>query len=335
MPKVSVSLLNLVCITASAKGVERHKLLEQIEVDEKILENPDNYISCIELGKAMQVATELTGDPNFCLENGQNFEPGNLNVVGYLIANAPTLRRAYEMKLRYKQLIGEGVYWKVEETQEHLIINFDLVKELDAYKRYTTESCLASLVSFKRRLLGKQVNPLAVYLNYPRPEGVIGYESFFKCDVHFNAEKSKVVYPASLLDEKIVHSNAELFSMFQNYADDFLDRFTRKNSISRKVSKLLLEFIPQNRASLENVAEKFAVSARTLQRRLKNEGQTFNEILGNVRRELASRHLQNTELSIAEISYLLGFSEPSIFHRTFKKWTGSTPRDYRREMIAA
>jgi len=335
MPNVSVSLLKLVCATASKKGIEIQTLLDRIDLKEEILHNPENYIPCSLLGKAMHEATLLTNDPNFSLDNGQNFEPGDLSVVGYLIANAPTLRRAYEMKLRYKRLIGEGIFWTIEEDNQFLNIYLDTHPELEEYKRYSLDSCMATLVAFKRRLLGKQVNPIAVHFEHAKPGNTSGYDKFFNCRIFFNAERTKIIYPVSVLDEKILHSNPGLFEMFKNYADDFLDNISEEKSISRKVMRLLMDYVPQNRATLENVADNLAIGGRTLQRKLKDEGQTFNEILKDVRKELASRHLQNSQLSISEISYLLGFSEPSIFHRSFKKWTGVTPKDYRRGILAA
>ena len=98
---------------------------------------------------------------------------------------------------------------------------------------------------------------------------------------------------------------------------------------------MLFELIPQNAATLENVASKLAIGGRTLQRLLKAESTSFNSILRNVRSELAKQQLQDTDLPISEIAYMLGFAEPSIFHRSFKKWTGKTPRIFRLESALA
>jgi AraC-like DNA-binding protein len=81
--------------------------------------------------------------------------------------------------------------------------------------------------------------------------------------------------------------------------------------------------------SLERVAEHLGLSARTLQRKLQDLGTTHNELVDQIRHELATRYLAEKEMAICEVAYLLGFSEPSSFHRAFKRWTGTTPKDYR------
>jgi AraC-like DNA-binding protein len=82
-------------------------------------------------------------------------------------------------------------------------------------------------------------------------------------------------------------------------------------------------------ADLATLARRFGSSPRTLQRRLGEEGTSFQEVLDQVRSEAAERYLADSSLSCAEVGYLLGFSEPAAFHRAFKRWRGVTPKEYR------
>ena len=132
-----------------------------------------------------------------------------------------------------------------------------------------------------------------------------------------------------------MHANPDLFAIFKKYAEEYLKDINKEKTWTLKVTRILFDLIPKNEATLEIVAQKLNIGNRTLQRQLKIENNTFNNILQDVRSKLAKQHLQNTSVSIAEIAYLLGFSEPSIFHRSFKKWTGKTPRLFRMESVPA
>lgn len=332
MARVSVSLLNLVCLSASKRGIDRKLLLAEVGISENLLKDSDNYVSCELLGQITKLATELTGDPNFPLESGQNFQPSNLNILGYIISNSPDLRSAYEQGARFDRIVGDGVKFSYEITEDYVYNYLDVIDpDLEPYEKYTSESCLSQMITLKRQIVGKNINPVAVYFKHARREGADAYERVFKCKVYFNSERYAMVYPVAVLNEKIVHSNPDLFNMFQKYAEEIVNKINKENTYTRKVSKILFGLIPQNAATLENVADQLAIGGRTLQRQLKAEGSSFNSILRNVRSELAKQQLQDTNIPISEISYMLGFAEPSIFHRSFKKWTGKTPRIFRLE----
>ena len=336
MAKVSVSLLNLVCLSASKKGIDRALLLKEVDIPEEVLKDSENYVSCELLGRITKIATEMTNDPNFPLENGLNFQPSNLNILGYLVSNSPDLKSAYEQGARFDQIVGDGVKFSYEISDDFVYNYLDVVDpDLEPYAMYTSESCLSQMITLKRQMVGKNINPIAVYFKHERRKGVTAYERIFKCKIYFNAERNSIVYPASILKEKIVHANPDLFVMFKKYAEDFLSNINKEKNWTRKVTKILFDLIPKNDATLEMVAGNFHIGSRTLQRQLKAEGTSFNAILRDVRSELAKQHLQDKSITIAEISYLLGFSEPSIFHRSFKKWTGKTPRLFRMENVPA
>jgi AraC-like DNA-binding protein len=336
MARVSVSLLNLVCLTASKKGVDRAHLLSKVGISEEILKDSENYVSCELLGRITQIATELTKDPNFPLENGLNFQPSNLNILGYLVSNSPDLRSAYEQGARFDRIVGDGVKFSYEITDDFVYNYLDVLDpELEPFAKYTSESCLSQMVTLKRQMVGKNIDPVAVYFKHSRRQGADAYERIFRCKIYFNAERNSVVFPVSVLDEKIVHANPDLFVMFKKYAEEYLGNLNHEKDWTLKVTKILFDLIQKNSATLEQVAQKLYVGSRTLQRQLKAEGTSFNNVLKDVRSEIAKQHLQNTSISISEISYLLGFSEPSIFHRSFKKWTGKTPRLFRMESALA
>ena len=336
MSYVTVSLLNLTCLTASQKGLDRSALLKKVGIPEEILTNGENFVPCEWCCKLLIAATKLSKNPNFPLENGQNFQPNNFSVLGQLLSYASDLRTAYENCEQFNRLIGDGLTNSFEEKDGKVYHYMDIAApELEPYKHYLLESCLSQVITFMRQLVGKDLRPLEVHFQHEQRTELAAYERIFNCKIKFNAPRYALIFPASILKEKIITSNDKLFSLFYEYAENYLAEISNDEKVTRLVSKTILDLMPSNNATLSCVAQKLAIGTRTLQRLLKEEGQTFNNILNRVRRELAQRHLQSNRLSISEISYLLGFAEPSIFHRSFKKWTGMTPTNYRKENIAA
>ncbi|KAA3610450.1 MAG: AraC family transcriptional regulator [Calditrichaeota bacterium] len=335
MAQVTVSIVNLVLRTADQLGLDKNLLIKQLGIDNDVLQKSENYIPCSVHGKLLELVVQKTGLSHFPIECGRNFEPGNLNILGYLISNAPNMRAAYNFGARFDQIVGDGMKFSFEETEEYIINYVDVTApELEPYKRYCAEACTAQVATLKRQVIGKDINPVKVHFQHSEPKNLQPYLDFFKCDVMFDQERNCIFFPVSIMDEPISHANPDLFIMFQKYAEDTLENIGTRNLITQAVSKTLIELLPTNNATLEIVANRMAVGIRTLQRQLKLEGNTFNEVLKKVRKEMAERQLQNSTIPISEISYLLGFSEPSIFHRSFKKWTGQTPGDFRQRALA-
>jgi AraC-like DNA-binding protein len=123
-------------------------------------------------------------------------------------------------------------------------------------------------------------------------------------------------------------ANPNLLERFEQYAQDFLSQMERNDEHTRAVTKIILSKLDDERLSIEKVAKEMSVSVRTLQNRLEAEGVAFSDLLREIRQRLAKKYIREN-YSVEQIAYLLGFSEPSVFRKAFKKWEGITPREYR------
>jgi AraC-like DNA-binding protein len=123
-------------------------------------------------------------------------------------------------------------------------------------------------------------------------------------------------------------ANPGLLEYFEKYAQDFLAEMDRNNEHARAVTKIILSRLDDEALSIEKVAREMAVSVRTLQKHLEDEGVAFSDLLKDIRQRLAQKYLREN-YTVEQITYLLGFSEPSVFRKAFKKWSGVTPREYR------
>ena len=139
-----------------------------------------------------------------------------------------------------------------------------------------------------------------------------------------------MVLDADLLDMPILNANPNLFALFTQHADTLLAKL-HSASLTTRVKREIVTLLKGEEPALATVADRLAMGVRTLQLHLKEEGTTYQQLLDEVRQSLAVQHLREAYLSTNDIAYLLGFAEPSVFFRSFKKWTGKTPGTFRQQ----
>ncbi len=179
-----------------------------------------------------------------------------------------------------------------------------------------------------RSLTGEPISPLEVGFIYPLPESTAEYQRVFNCPVHFNQKDNWLSLDWRIVNTPVRMANPSLLEQFEQYARDFLAQMERKDATTRAVTRIILARLDDESLSIEKVAREMAVSVRTLQKRLDDEGVVFSDLLRDIRQRLAKKYLREN-YSVEQITYLLGFSEPSVFRKAFKKWAGVTPREYR------
>jgi AraC-like DNA-binding protein len=152
--------------------------------------------------------------------------------------------------------------------------------------------------------------------------------------VRFGQNDNSMTFDLSIANTPILLANPGLLEYFEKYAQDFLAEMDRKDEHTRVVTKIILAHLDDESLSINKVDKEMAVSVRTLQNRLDEEGVVFSDLLKDIRQRLAQKYLCEN-YSVEQITYLLGFSEPSVFHKTFKKWSGVTPREFRERSFSA
>jgi AraC-like DNA-binding protein len=167
-----------------------------------------------------------------------------------------------------------------------------------------------------------------VTFTYPTPESTAEYERVFKCPVLFEQKENSFTIDIGIISTPILYANPELKEHFEAYAQEFMAEIDRKNKHTRAVTKIILSQMDNEDLSIDKVASQMAVSTRTLQNLLKAEGIVFSDLRMEIREKLAKKYLRE-DYSVEDITYLLGYSEPSVFRKAFKKWSGVTPRQFR------
>ena len=325
---VSVSVLSQMFSYLTSLDVDIDAFLNSLGINPESVRSPDSYIPIETYLLIQDEAAEYVDDPYLGLHMGEFAEAGSWSILGYMMMNCKTLGEAFEKSARYHRIIGNLI-----EGNAHLRFNkvkVTLVTPPHAphMSRHCYESTISSTVRMMRTLTGKDINPLEVTFIYPEPDSRSEYERVFQCPVLFGQKDNSFTIDLNVIFTPVKYANPDMLQYFENYAQEFLASVERQNEYARTVTKIILSKLDDEALSIKKVAKEMSVSVRTLQNRLKDEGVVFSELLTDTRKKLAKKYLTE-DYSVEQITYLLGFSEPSVFRKAFKKWSGVTPRQYR------
>jgi AraC-like DNA-binding protein len=231
---------------------------------------------------------------------------------------------------RYSSINNEGIQITYRESDRKMSIVFKYMGIPRLNDRHQIEFFVVTLLRICRQLTGRHVSPVAIKLMHRRTQLPAGLKSLFGCKVIFGSDIDEVAYRQPFRDTPIVDADPYLNSLLVRYCEEALaDRRVGSGTWRLKVENAIAPLLPHGRAELAEVAQRLGISQRTLARRLASEGHSFGEILNGLRFDLAKRYLQEHDLQISKVAWLLGFQETSAFYHAFKRWTGKTPMQIR------
>ena len=200
--------------------------------------------------------------------------------------------------------------------------------------RQRFEFDLMTFLSFCRWVTNRDLRPLALELRFPPPADAQPYQDAFKCPLRFNASANALLFAHADIISPLPTAHPLLAEVHERLASEHLQRLDPAQTSSR-ARAAIVRCLPGGEPRRTQIAGALEMSERTLQRRLEAEGTTFQRLLDDTRRELAQQYLGQTDLSLADACYLLGFRDQSSFFRTSKRWFGTSPRHYRLRLIGA
>ncbi len=324
----SITKLTSLFEIAKEKEIPLQTLLDRVGLNASILDSPDHRLSLNQVQQLTQAAADLTKDNNFGLHQGERFM-GFSNIIGYVLMNCENLRQALDKLMLYQKICDEGTHIELEESGKNACLRVDIVDERLAADLHLTDYRLSGIYVNMKHLSGVSFDLSEVRFRHPAPNNSNEYQRIFKSPVLFGQSDNALVFPSHCLNLPIARSNRNLLVKFEQYAREILQGIVSKNVYSEKVQHCIASILRGQSPAIGEVARELAMSVRNLQLKLKAEDTTYRKILGEVRNSLAMKYLDDPDTPIAEIAYLLGYSEVSVFYRAFKKSSGFTPISYR------
>jgi len=310
-------------------------LLKEVGLVRSDLAHAEDRILYAAYVDLIERAATLLGDPEYGLKLGTSHGARDNGLVGFIALNSPTLGDALANIERYVGVTNEGIDAVFETGGQGATLRF---RETDASLRglrHNSERAVAQIVRAARELTRRKASPLCVEFMHARPDAGIGYETILDCPVRFRAEWDGVVFPGETLRLPVIGADSKLLRVLEAACRKIVGPVPRQYDVVRSVREHVVQRLAKGPVPLDDVARHLSMSGKTLERRLGDRGTSYRALVGSVRRDLAEHYLAYTDLRLQQIAYLLGYSEPAPLVRAFKRWTGSTPMQYRAGRHAA
>ncbi len=277
-------------------------------------------------------ATRLSGDEDFGLHMASwmiAHAEDRFDVMAFAMRSCATLGDQYARMGRYIRLLHKETQLTLEHAGEVARLVHG-VEDHHRALRQPSEAMLALMLLQGRRSIGEDFVPREVRFVHPAPARTAEHERVFRAPLRFGCSRDELVLDRALLDRPQVHAEPRLLTLLERQLEALLRDVGRGQSVTGPIRRCVADGLLEGEPTLATVARRLGLSARTLQRRLRDEGTSFADLIADVRHELALQHLRNPEVSIQEAAFLLGYSDVSTFHRAFKRRAGMTPATYRR-----
>jgi AraC-like DNA-binding protein len=329
--EVSTSLAKALVETSRRLGLsDIDTPLKDAGINQEDLNQPEARIPFVKHEKLWALLFEQTGDPDFGLKLGLGIRPASFSILGYIAINSARIGKAMDAFEKYQSLAGEGGTFRVSRIDGTSVTTYTPLNPQKSITAQRVYGMLASLVSLGQWLVGDRFTPTQASFTATQPENFELYEKQFGCPIAFNAPTNHLCFDQAVEELEIPHANHAILSLMLERANiEMADE--SKDTTKDRLSKAIRETLIGQEPDKEQLAKSMGISSRTLQRKLQKEESSYQEVLNQVRYQLAREYLLQTELTISDVAYLLGFTDPSPFHRLFKQWEGKTPGQYRDE----
>lgn len=273
-------------------------------------------------------------DEWFFWNNVLDAAPEAFGYYSHLALTAPTLGDAFESLSRnINKLVLQSVI-EIDDTGPMATISYSLLDEGTAPCRELSEAVTGFGILIARTALGADWCPKTVHFEHPRPATILPYRQGSESHYEFGAPAAAMTFDRSLLATPMPGANIYLQKAVENYIANVIAKRVGFSKIALDVRTEIAAHIDDGVPTIEDIAAYIRTSPRTLQRRLRDAGTTYSDVLDEFRLDLANRMLVDGDMSVSEIGYQLGYADPSSFDRAYRAWTGNTPVETRRKASA-
>lgn len=314
------------------RGIEPSRSLEGTGITEFELTDPEGRVSYRQRVRQLKNMVRLVPAGDW-LEWQSDVSISDYGLLGYAMMSSATLEKAVQIAVKYHKMAGAMFELSFIRDGEDAILRLDHLLAGGMVGQFLVEEVFSGITPLIGLLTGRCFSPRVIYFNHAKPSYADRYENVFSCPIEFNHKYSEYRFDAALLMQSLAEADANTARICEDSCRKFLDQMEIEVDIISRICHLLLS-TPGEFPKLDAIADKLSVGSRTLRRRLKSLGTSYQKILDDVKKELAIEYLQTTNLTVQEISDLLGYSEVTNFRRAFVKWVGMSPYQYRRDSEA-
>ncbi|MGC1820526.1 MAG: AraC family transcriptional regulator ligand-binding domain-containing protein [Pseudolabrys sp.] len=311
------------------EGVDVEVLLRQAHLTPREIKSKDIPLSVQNQIKFVDLVANATGDPLLGIRLAYSYDLREIGLLYYVIASAENLLGSLLRVARYSDVANEGVDLEVKKGDLLRVrLHYSgVARHSDVHQ---IEFWMASLVRICRKVIGSNLKPIEVRIVHNRKKQVSEMEKLLRCAVKTGADVDEIVFSREHAAYPVVTADPYLERLCVRLCEETLARLGKKTSpLKVRVENAIATLLPHGEMHFDAVAAKLGMSGRTLSRKLALEGHSFSGIVNDLRLALARRYLAESDMSISEIAWLLGYSEVANFTHAFHRWTGTNPRSER------
>jgi AraC-like DNA-binding protein len=320
-------LSRLAVARLESAGVPVAPLLKRVGLTQELIVKPDERLSVQSQIRLLDEAAVALKDDCLGFTLAREFDPREIGLLYYVMASSQTLGGALKRLARYSKVTNEALVFGYREGNR-LVISLGYSGVPRHSDRHQIEFCMFGLLRICRMLTGQKLVPQYFSISHHRSGVTSEMARFVGTKVEFGADSDEFALNLDARELPLIHSDPYLNDLLLKYCEAAHKRGDRSH-LRTRVENAISPLLPHGRVVVEDVARSLGMSARTLARKLSDEGLNFTEILQQLRRDLAVRYLDDRKLHVSKIAWLLGFHEVSAFTHAFKRWTGKTPSEIR------
>jgi AraC-like DNA-binding protein len=315
----------------AAGGGDPDAVLSSLGLTRQAISNPMGVIPSSDFARLLEAAALGTHDACFGLHFAERYQPKNIGPVTYVVLNSPTFAAGIENVARYLHAHNEAARVTFALEGDRAYVRHELADLSIEVPRQHNEYSLAVGLNTIRLMAGSRWAPMEVQFAHAAPADLSEHVRVFRAPVSFGCPTNAFVVEREFLDRPVPAADERLYPILRRYLDRVLKDMPREEGLLVAVRRAIGEAMRDGDPALAHVAKKLAASPRTLQRQLKDHGLEFKRLVDDTRHRFSLNYLRDRKHTLTEIAFLLGYSEVSAFNRAFKRWTGSTPSDYRKK----
>jgi AraC-like DNA-binding protein len=323
--------LAMIVDSLATEGVSPADALNGVNISKSELSSPATRISLNQVIECYRNAARLSRNPRFAYQTGLRFHVATYGIYGFAILSSMNFRNTMHFAVRYHQLTTPLAEISFKEESHWGVWTFVPIPHprVDAplYK-FLVELSFGIYVSLHRDVMGPSFIPQELHVTYPAPDDAQSYPEAFGCRVLFEQSENQLVFDAAWLDGVPKFGNEITYSAILNLCDELMEDLRHRIGLAGRVREHLLVNLMRP-TSFYAIAKHLHMTPRTLRRKLHEENASYRKLVDELRTHMAIKYLRDTDLTMEDIAYALGFSDAANFRHAFRRWTKSAPVEIR------
>jgi AraC-like DNA-binding protein len=312
-------------------GFDAAAVLADCDFDIRLFDDPDTVIPYSVRTRLLQQCAEKTGCRHFGHLTARHTGPSAYGIAGFLMQQSPDVATALRSFVRYSHLHVSGAVVYLDEGPETSFLGYSILGSTYQESEQLADGAITAAFNIMRGLCGANWQPTQVCFAHRKPSNLRPFKQYFNAPLVHNAERNGLEFASSWLPIALKSADPDLRLLLQRQIDQLENRYS--DNFAEQVRRVLRSAVLMHQATAAHVADLFSIHERTLNRRLREYGTCFRELLNETRFDLARQLLAESSMSLTDIAAVLEYSDVSAFARAFRRQSGTAPSAWREKHL--